>query len=168
VAAIHAYLAREEQVVINIHEVSTRIIEEVTNGTLDPSKDIKIKLEGVKQLNLPGEEATSCALIINELLQNAVEHGYRDRDSGTIRVRLDETDDSMLVEIRDDGAGLPEGFSIENSSLGLQIVRMLVREQLKGQFVLESDEGVRALVSFPRWRGEGPVKSPQSATVAAN
>ena len=161
VAAVHAYLAREERAVINIHEVATRIIEEVTHGTLDPSKDIKITLEGVPQLNLPGEEATSCALIINELLQNAVEHGYRDRDSGTIQVRLDETDDSMVVEIRDDGAGLPEGFSLEKSSLGLQIVDMLVREQLKGHFALESEQGVRALVTFPRWRGEGPLKSPR-------
>jgi two-component sensor histidine kinase len=166
VAAVHAYLAREERAVINIHEVATRIIEEVTHGTLDPSKDIKIMLEGVPQLNLPGEEATSCALIINELLQNAVEHGYRDRDSGTIRVRLDETDDSMVAEICDDGAGLPEGFSLEKSSLGLQIVNMLVREQLKGHFTLESEQGVRALVTFPRWRGEGPLKSPRPVAAA--
>jgi two-component sensor histidine kinase len=87
-------------------------------------------------------------------LQNAVEHGYRERREGTISVRLDETDDSMTVEIRDDGDGLPQGFNMDESGLGLRIVRTLVREDLKGQFVLENGQGVRALVSFPRWSAQ--------------
>ena len=151
IAVVHEFLSKDEQAVINIHEVSNRILDEVTHGTLDPEKTIELRLEGTKQFYLPVQQATSCALIINELLQNAVEHGYRDRREGTISVRLDQTSDSMLVEIRDDGAGLPDGFNLEEPGLGLRIVRTLVREDLKGQFALENSPGVRALISFPRW-----------------
>ena len=105
-----------------VRQLGNRILDEVTHGTLDPAKRIELRLEGVQQFCLPTQQATSCALIINELLQNAVEHGYRERQEGTIAVRLDETQDSMTVEIRDDGDGLPEGFNLEESGLGLRIV----------------------------------------------
>lgn len=150
IAVVHEFLSKDEQAVINIHEVGNRIIDEVTHGTLDPEKRIELRLEGAKQFHLPAQQATSCALIINELLQNAVEHGYRRRRDGTVSVHLEETTDSMTVEIRDDGDGLPEDFDLESEGLGLRIVRTLVREDLKGQFSLENGRGVRALVSFPR------------------
>jgi two-component sensor histidine kinase len=167
IAVVHEFLARDEQAVINIHEVGNRILNEVTHGTLDPEKRIELRLEGTKQFHLPAQQATSCALIINELLQNAVEHGYRDRGQGTIVVRLEESNDSMSVEIVDDGTGLPENFNIEESGLGLRIVRTLVREDLKGQFVLENGQGVRALVSFPRWRTEVEAGPPEVVGAAS-
>jgi two-component sensor histidine kinase len=65
----------------------------------------------------------------------------------------------MVVEIRDDGGGLPAGFDLEKSGLGLRIVRTLVREDLKGQFALENGQGVRAVISFPRWQAEPPAEA---------
>ena len=158
VAVVHEFLSKDESSIINIHEVSNRIVQEVTHGTLDPAKKIRLTLEGAKQFYLPAQQATSCALIINELLQNAVEHGYNQRTEGRISVRLLQTDDSMAVEIEDDGSGLPPDFDPDGGGLGLQIVRTLVKEDLKGQLVLENGHrkkgpgGVRAIVSFPRWR----------------
>jgi two-component sensor histidine kinase len=150
VAFVHEFLSKDETSAINIHEVCNRILGEVTRGTLDPAKRISLKLEGDKQFTLPAQQATSCALIINELLQNSVEHAYADRAHGTITVSLKETEDSMVIEIRDDGRGLPEGFDINRSGLGLQIVRTLVREDLKGDLSIDNDGGVRTLISFPR------------------
>jgi len=150
VAFVHEFLSKDETSAINIHEVCNRILGEVTRGTLDPAKRISLKLEGNKQFTLPAQQATSCALIINELLQNSVEHAYADRAHGTITVSLQETEDSMLIEIRDDGRGLPEGFDMNRSGLGLQIVRTLVREDLKGDLSIDNDGGVRTLISFPR------------------
>jgi two-component sensor histidine kinase len=165
IGVVHEFLSRDEQSVINIHEVCNRMLGEVTQGTLDPNKQIQLRLEGTKQFYLPAQQATSCALIINELLQNAVEHGYQDRAEGTIVVRLEETDDSMRVEIRDDGAGLPEQFSLENSGLGLRIVQTLVGADLKGQFTLENGQGTRAVISFPRRQTED-MSSPERLTGA--
>ncbi len=151
VAVVHEFLSRDESSIINIHEVSNRILQEVIHGTLDSAKSITLTLEGTRQFLLPAQQATSCALIINELLQNAVEHGYRHRDRGKIVVRLLETEDSMAVEIEDDGEGLPSNFDPQRAGLGLKIVRTLVKEDLKGQLLLENGRGVRAVVSFPRW-----------------
>ena len=111
---------------------------------------MRLHLEGLGLLPA-GQQATSCALIVNELLQNAVEHGFTGRSEAKIHVRLHQTDDSMAIEIEDDGVGLPEGFEQErNGGLGLQIVRTLVREDLKGRFEMQNGVGVRALISFPR------------------
>lgn len=174
VAVVHEFLSKDESSIINIHEVSNRILREVTHGTLDPAKRISLSLEGAKHFLLPAQQATSCALIINELLQNAVEHGYGGLGAGAITVRLLQTEDSMAVEIEDDGRGLPPGFEAQRGGLGLQIVRTLVNEDLKGQFQLEdardveassgaeSRRGVRAVVSFPRWSPNGTSGLPAS------
>jgi two-component sensor histidine kinase len=152
VAVVHEFLSQDEESIINIYDVCRRITQEFVNGTLDPEKRIELKLEGERQFMLPAQQATSCALIVNELIQNAVEHGMEHKIQGTIVVRLLQTDDSMCVEIEDDGTGLPEGFDPADGGLGLQIIRTLVRDDLKGEFLLENGDGVRAVVSFPRWR----------------
>jgi len=154
VAVVHEFLSQDEGSVINIRDVCKRIVQEFITGTLDPTKNIELKLEGEGQGHflLPAQQATSCALIVNELIQNAIDHGLEGKDEGCVLVRLLQTDDSMAIEIEDDGAGLPEDFDPARGGLGLQIIRTLVRDDLKGQFLLEDGDGVRAVVSFPRWR----------------
>jgi two-component sensor histidine kinase len=152
IAVVHEFLSHDDSSVINIHEVCYRILTEVTQGILDPEKNISLTLEG-RNYYLATQQATSCALIVNELLQNAVEHGYARRNEGTIQVRLRETQDSMLIEICDDGEGLPPDFDLrDHSSLGLRIVQTLVRDDLKGQFELVNGRGVSAIIAFPRWQ----------------
>ncbi len=91
---------------------------------------------------LPSDSATPLALVINELVANAVEHGFAGRPQGTVRMtaqRLMEGGDSdrLLVTITDDGAGYDATASaahatVKNSGLGTQIVRTLVRSELGG------------------------------------
>jgi two-component sensor histidine kinase/PAS domain-containing protein len=152
IAVVHEFLSLEETSAINIHEVSNRILAEVRNGVLDHSRPISLTLEGMRSFTLPAQQATSCALIINELVQNAVEHAFVGLPGGSIVVRLAEQGDSLYVEIHDDGRGLPHDFdSAHQGGLGLQIVRSLVREDLKGEFELTNGQGVHAVVSFPKW-----------------
>jgi two-component sensor histidine kinase len=154
VAVVHEFLSHDESSEINIKEVSQSILREVTAGTMNPDKQLKIVLNGPSLL-LPAQQATSCALIINELLQNAVEHGYADRDHGTIQINLNESAEETVIEIIDDGAGFPAGFDLErDSNLGLQIVRTLVKEDLRGDLAFENGNGVHARLSFPRKRVE--------------
>jgi two-component sensor histidine kinase len=152
IAVVHEFLSHEETSTINIHEVSNRILAEVRNGVLDHSRPITLTLEGDRGFTLPAQQATSCALIINELVQNAVDHAFVGLPGGNIVVRLAAGDDSMSIEIQDDGRGLPHDFDVQRQGgLGLQIVRSLVREDLKGEFELANGQGVNAIVSFPRW-----------------
>lgn len=152
VAVVHEFLSHDESSTINIKEVAQSIVGEVTHGILDPEKQIRIELQG-DPLLLPAQQATSCALIINELLQNAVEHGYAGRQGGTIRIALSEDSESMRIRVSDDGQGLPQGFDLQQcSSLGLQIVQTLACEDLRGNFHLANGTGATAELSFPKAR----------------
>ncbi len=155
-AVVHEYLSRSEGQAINLREVTQRIIQQIRQGTLNPDKNIHIQLESGHNLYLPARQATACALVINELLQNAVEHGYEQRNVGTVSLRLDDEGDQVCITISDDGGGLPPGFEIEqNSSLGLQIVRTLVQDDLRGQFEIRDASGVQATVRFSKKELEG-------------
>jgi two-component sensor histidine kinase len=149
-AVVHEFLSRGDTSDIQIRDVCNRIAGEVATGMIDPKKKVRIDVEG-ESFALPAQQATSCALALNELLQNAVEHGFAGRDEGAIDVRLSENADCMIIEIADDGVGLPHDFDLEKtSSLGLQIVQTLVRDDLRGQLELRNGAGVTARISFPK------------------
>lgn len=155
IALVHEFLSHgdsfhDETNYINIRDVIQRLVSEVTQGILDPVKSIHISLEGI-DITLPPQQATSCALVVNELLQNSVEHGFESKNEGDIRVTLREDYDLLVIEVVDNGQGLPPGFNIDrDGSLGLQIIQTLVREDLKGKFTLKDSGGVFAQVAFPR------------------
>ena len=109
---------------------------------------------------LPAEVATALAMVLTELVQNAVEHAYADGASGRIEVRAEQAGTArrrrLHVEVLDDGAGLPAGFDLAASPrLGLRIVRTLVDGELRGRLVLEpgpDGTGTRAALDVPLQR----------------
>jgi len=150
IAVVHEFLSEYESQTINIKDVSQRIIKQLVQGMLDSERRIRLNLRGV-DIYLPAQQATACALVINELLQNALEHGYDHRREGTISVTLQDDGQRIAIEVNDDGRGLPPGFDLaHNSSLGLRIVQTLVQDDLKGHFELRSGNGVSAIVTFPK------------------
>lgn len=151
IAIVHDHLAHQESSNVDMREVAQQIVGEVTRGILDPEKRVSFKLEA-EPIQLPTQQATSCALVLNELLHNAVEHGFAQGNEGNVRARLTVVADRVVLEVVDDGAGLPPNFRVgADGSLGLQIVQTLVREDLKGTFQLVNagERGARAVVSFP-------------------
>ncbi|MFZ5919339.1 MAG: sensor histidine kinase [Chloroflexota bacterium] len=150
VAVVHEFLSEADGRVINVRELAQRIVVQTQQGMLSPEQNIRLRLEG-PNLYLPAQQATTCALVVNELIQNAVEHAFRGANGGTITVQLGEQGDVVQILIIDDGRGLPEGFSLGGTdSLGLQIVRTLVQDDLKGEFELRNGEGTKAIIRFPR------------------
>ncbi len=151
VAVIHEFLAHQDARVINIRDVSQRIINQTREGVLDREARIRLDLRG-PNIYLPTQPATVCALVINELIQNALEHGYDRQVGGTVTVNLKDDGEQITISVDDDGGGLPDGFDLEHtSSLGLQIVSALAEGDLKGAFELHSrDQGVSAVVAFPK------------------
>ncbi|MFZ5872735.1 MAG: sensor histidine kinase, partial [Actinomycetota bacterium] len=78
------------------------------------------------------EDATPLALVLTELVTNAVEHGLAG-GQGTVDVRAQRRGQDLQVTVADDGAGLPEGFSPSGGGLGTQIVQALVHGELRGR-----------------------------------
>jgi two-component sensor histidine kinase len=125
--------------------------------------------------DVSADVATPLAVTLAELLQNAVEHAFEpepaneadgtaadvphgpagDVPVGHVNVTLSQTGSELIVAVRDDGRGLPEGFDIEKTtSLGLSIVRDLVASQLEGRIAMEEVSaaeggGTRVVISVP-------------------
>jgi two-component sensor histidine kinase len=77
-----------------------------------------------------------------------------------VEVVMARTDVTLLIEVTDDGVGLPEDFDLDRSTgLGLSIVRTLVETELEGELRLERASGapprigtvVRVSVSTAAW-----------------
>ncbi len=86
---------------------------------------------------LPAELATPLVMVLTELIGNAVEHGFPDGTSGTVQVAGKRERGVLTVQVTDDGAGLPQRFSLGASDrLGLQIVQTLVSAELDASMEL--------------------------------
>jgi PAS domain S-box-containing protein len=95
------------------------------------------------------DHAIPIGLIVNELIANAVQHGFSTRSKGLVRVELTSTREGRKLTIMDDGDGLPEAVDIEASdSLGLKLVLALA-EQLGGRFEMTNDKGTRCVLHLP-------------------
>jgi two-component sensor histidine kinase len=93
-------------------------------------------------------------VVLNELMQNAVDHAFPAGQvrgvEGRVRVMLARDGDDVVVEVADDGVGLPAGFDLEGSSgLGLSIVHTLVTTEMGGSLELRDEDGARAVVRVP-------------------
>jgi two-component sensor histidine kinase len=85
------------------------------------------------------------------------EHGFPDGRDGRVRVCFRRSEDALTVQVVDDGAGLPAGFTLSGSPrLGLQIVRTLVESELRGALVLTParDGGTQVEVTLPLARAD--------------
>jgi two-component sensor histidine kinase len=148
IASVHEYLSRQGFALVDIREVAERIIRLTSQSILRPDLNASITVEG-DSLLLPSRPATSLALVINELLQNALEHAFEGRTEGTVRILLAQTPEDTLVEIRDDGTGF--AGETPRQHLGLEIVNTLVRDDLCGKIEFHSGpDGTRAVVHIPR------------------
>jgi two-component sensor histidine kinase len=151
VAVIHEFLSHDERQAINIRDVCQRIVNQSRQVMASPGSRLVYAVDG-PAIYLPSQQATACALVVNELIQNAVEHGFEKRKHGHIHVHLADRGDQVRLEIRDDGEPLPMEFDLDKpSSLGLQIVRSLVEGDLHGKLAIENqDSEVIATVVFPK------------------
>lgn len=85
-------------------------------------------------VKLPINEAIPCGLIVNELVSNALKHGFAGGRRGSIEVSITQ-DDAQGIEmtVRNDGHPIPDTLDMERTgSLGLQLVQLLT-QQLRGQ-----------------------------------
>ena len=116
-----------------------------------PESTVQVRRTGSPG-RLPADVATALAMVLTELVQNAVEHGFGGAGRGQVDVAFERTDDALVVTVTDDGRGLPPGFHLDGSTrLGLQIVRTLVEGELRGTLQVEpaGSAGARARLTLP-------------------
>jgi two-component sensor histidine kinase len=149
IAVVHETLSQAFDEIVEFDRVADELLRMVG--------DVAASWGGVSAIRegsfglLSAEVATSLAMVISELCQNAVEHGLA-QNSGEVRVVPSRQNARLRVEISDNGRGLPVGFDWRKSrSLGLSIVNTLVAE-MEGSFELGSrpaGPGTQAVVEIP-------------------
>jgi two-component sensor histidine kinase len=103
----------------------------------------------IETLALSVDKAIPCGLILNELITNALKHGFPNDRRGEIRIQLRKTGGDLELLVADDGVGIDPGFDPARSdSLGMQLVQTLV-EQLDGELDIFREAGTTFRVRFP-------------------
>ena len=105
-------------------------LQAVCADAITASSNCKLHFEGVDGIWLYADRAISLALIVNELVTNAVKYAFPTGQKGHIFVRLTRHDaNTALVSVRDDGIGLPADFDLNTSKgLGMRIVTALAKQ----------------------------------------
>ena len=156
IAVVHETLAVSQEGEVTFGEVMRPLVELVKEGLSSPVKPISIEVSGDTGL-LPSEVTTTLAVVVTELLQNALDHGFKaalgEFEDGRIDVVLSKNEEAVMVEVSDNGVGLPEGFDIEkNVGLGLTIVKTFIQQELEGSLNVLSNgtgKGVRFQICLP-------------------
>jgi two-component sensor histidine kinase len=108
----------------------------VEEAVQSPDRPVRFRVEGDAG-RVPARVATPLAVVLAELLQNAVDHAFPEDGSvvGEVQVLVHLANDGkeLVVRVADNGVGLPPGFTIDGGGgLGLSIVRTLVTSQIEG------------------------------------
>jgi two-component system, sensor histidine kinase PdtaS len=153
IAATHDLLSTAELGMAPVDEIARKIVGIVRGNLVPPELHIRFHINRAP-FPVPSEQATTLAIVLNELIANAIEHGFGGRDRGEIRISGALQGDAILLRIADDGKGLPTGFSIEKAEgMGLQLVRRLVESELHGSVYIGKLEGNPDLNGAPDDQG---------------
>jgi two-component sensor histidine kinase len=137
IALVHETLSREASDDVTFVEIVRPLLRLAEDSLQSPDRPVRFRVEGDGG-KLSASVATSLAVVLTELLQNAVAHAFRNRSRpGNVVVLLEHDDSTLWVTVVDDGIGVPEDFSVDRaSSLGLTIVRTLVTTELGGRITI--------------------------------
>jgi predicted ATPase/two-component sensor histidine kinase len=148
-AMVHQHLyGNSELNKINFANYIESLLDNLAYSQASKERNINLILN-LEPIELNIESANPCGLIVNELISNAIEHGFGDRSSGNIWLKLKRNSASQVVlTIQDDGVGFKPGLDLYNSdSLGLELVCTLV-EQLEGEIKLDQTQGTKIEIAF--------------------
>lgn len=119
--------------------------------TLSDDTNVRLSARGMQDCFLNPDQAAPVALVVSELITNAVKHAHPAGAPGKIVVRCGTTmTGSVYVEVEDDGVGLPENFDPwRNGGLGFEIIRGL-SQQLGAKLLFDADGiGLRVRLTVP-------------------
>jgi two-component system, sensor histidine kinase PdtaS len=148
IALVHETLSQGFDETVDFDQIAARGLAAVVEVA---TRDVPVRAERSGSFGrMRAEDATALAMVVTELVHNAVEHGLA-QSGGLVSVQAqrshDEHDELLTVTVTDDGSGLPEGFDPARPGLGTQIVTSLVAD-LRGRITWENAKPCGTTVSF--------------------
>lgn len=134
IAIVHEMLANSGGDEVRFNDVLQPIIDMSATALVSRDRPIEFRLVG-EGPTLTASRASSLAVVVTELLQNAVEHGYPSgTGGGVVTVEMITSPTELHVRVHDDGVGVgPDFDAATNSGLGLTIISSLVSGELGGE-----------------------------------
>jgi len=150
VALVHEILYQsEERDSIDCASCVKNLVRTLEDAHRPPNGQIKIALLLAKEISLPLDKATPCALIVSELVTNAFKHAFPEGRSGEIRIEATRTNAHLLLAIADNGVGMQDELDLQRpQSLGMQLVTDLVK-QLDGVMTISNEDGLQFAIEIP-------------------
>lgn len=121
-----------------------------TVEALKPNDGVTADAECDEAVMLLLDQAIPLAIVVNELVTNALKYAFDDEAEGTVSLAVRRCRDGKIeIEIKDDGIGLPTGFDPATSAgLGMRVSYALV-QQLRGELTFSaSDQGTTFSIIF--------------------
>jgi two-component system, sensor histidine kinase PdtaS len=154
IALVHEILSRDASEQVAFNEIIEPLLRVAAQTAVIADTQVEFEVEG-EAGEVEASIATPLAVVLAELLANAVEHAFVTPDgevteNPTVKMRLNNDGRRLSVRVQDNGVGLPEDFSINKTkSLGLSITRSLVESQLEGSIEMTSSHGTTVDLSIP-------------------
>lgn len=154
IASVHDLLSREDLDHVGVVSIAETLVHHQQSSLLLPDRRIAFEVRG-DDVTLSMNQATQMALVLNELILNAVEHGFEVATRGEVHITIEAPKDEVAIWVSNNGDPLPPDFDPTVAShLGLKIVDNLARA-LGGRFSMRNDLGwTVAEVKFPKATGE--------------
>lgn len=117
----------------------------------DPNR-VEFDIKGGR-VQLGIDQAIPCGLIINELVSNSIKHAFPERlkKKCKIAISLMEKNNTIVLIVKDNGVGLSDDIYIEKAdSLGLKLIQILIKNQLKGEYELSRKRGTSFTIRFQK------------------
>lgn len=127
---VHEALRRQKFRGVPIRDVAERLAQHLRNS-MDDGDRIRVEVTGGIPV-LAERQGFALALVLNELITNALQHGFGDDRSGCIRIAIHEEGDDIRIDVIDDGVGDRGGGASPSLGSGRSIVEALVRAELGG------------------------------------
>lgn len=146
IAVTHEVLSENGMDSLSIKTILQLLYKNFFKNTIDKMKKIEFNMVG-DDFIISSDKATSVALVINELIQNAVHYAFSGRTEGKIDIIIEKKTFFSKITVSDNGVGMNVEKYRENS-LGLMIVERLVTDKLGGSFEIKSKLNEGTTVEF--------------------
>ncbi len=131
---------------VNLKEYLNSVRDDILRSHGVKNVEVNIK---TNEISLNMETAVLSGLIVTELVINSLKHAFPDDSEGTINVEVNSDDDVLIINVSDDGMGIPQNLSLDTiDSFGLQLIQTLV-EQSEGSMEFKRDNGTNFIIKIP-------------------
>ena len=148
-STVHSILSASEWQPLKLTELCNQVIRAGIQ-TVPSTKKIDLEISS-SNIKVNSNQAHHLTLVINELLTNTIKHVLRDRESVTIGVRVHKQKEEVKICFYDDGPGFPPSMprgDFSKSGVGFDLIRGIVRKNLKGNIRLMNRLGARVYIQF--------------------